>query len=76
MNTAEIYYDPDGDSQFDVPAGQYLVRFEGCFDKGPFKEGPNAGEPRWGCRFKVLEGPHAGKTIEQDINTKPRDRKP
>jgi hypothetical protein len=66
MSVPDIYYDPDkAQGTFDVPAGTYTARFDGLVEKEPFKEGTSAGLPRVGWRFTVLDGPCAGKIIEQ-----------
>jgi hypothetical protein len=71
----KIKYNPE-DQRFDVPAGTYLVRFEGTRDKPPIKDSKYGGsdEPRMGWRFKVLGPPgnqQVGKVIEQETGTYP-----
>jgi hypothetical protein len=74
MTVTTIHYDPT-ESDFDVPAGTYAVRFEGVVDKKPFENSAytkpgQPPEPRWGWRFLVLEGDQKGKTIEQETGRK------
>jgi hypothetical protein len=56
-------------TQYDAPAGEYLVEFVGVEERKPF-EGPskygNSNEPRLAWKFKVLEGPLAGQYLEQN----------
>jgi hypothetical protein len=71
-NLPTIHCDTSG-ADFDLPEGDYLARFESLKDLEPFANSiflnddgtPKAPEPRWGWRFRVLEGPQRGKVLEQ-----------
>jgi hypothetical protein len=73
---AKLIYNP-GESDYDVPAGTYRTRFDGCRDVDTSKFASKFGrdDPRIEWRFKVLAGPFAGKFITWMTGTNPASPK-
>jgi hypothetical protein len=72
----KLIYNP-GESDYDVPAGTYRTRFDGCRDVDTSKFTSKFGrdDPRIEWRFRVLEGPFQGKVITWMTGTNPASPK-
>jgi hypothetical protein len=73
---ARLVYNP-GESDYDVPAGTYRTRFEGCRDVDTSKFTSKFGrdDPRIEWRFRVMGGPFQSKLITWMTGTNPASPK-